>query len=98
MTPEHVAEVRKVLNDEVLPRHLSNLEALLEESPSGWLAGDDTPSIADFVLAIRLEWLVQPGVNDGISTTLLDSYPKIKAMIAKFYALPAVVEYYAAKK
>lgn len=94
MTEEHVATCRKALNDEVLPRHLGNFEKLLEDSPSGWVAGGVEPSIADFILVPRLQWLVEPGTNDGISTTLLDGYPKIKAMMAKFMALPAVVKYY----
>lgn len=94
MTEEHVATVRKDLNDEILPTHLSHFEKLLTDSPSGWMAGGATPSIADFILVPRLQWLVEPGVNEGISPTLLDGYPKVKAMMAQFMALPAVEKYY----
>lgn len=94
MTTEHVNTVRKALNDAVLPSHLQNFEKLLEDSPSGWVAGGAGPSIADFILVPRLQWLVEPGVNDGISPTLLDAYPKLKAMMDKLMALPEVVQYY----
>ena len=39
------------LNSEVVPRHLASLTALLNASPTGWLAGTPAPSIADFVWA-----------------------------------------------
>jgi glutathione S-transferase len=82
------------LNDEVIPRHLAGFEKLLSESPSGWIAGGAEPSIADFILVPRLQWLVEPGTNEGISPTLLEGYPKITAMMAKFMALPAIAKYY----
>jgi hypothetical protein len=41
----------------------------------------------------RLQWLAS-GANDGISLTILDPFPHLKAVIAKLMALPAVVEYY----
>ena len=78
----------------MLPKHLECFEKILADSPSGWVAGGEQPSIADFILVPRLQWLVEPGVNEGISTTLLDGYPKVKAMMEKFMALPAVVTYY----
>jgi glutathione S-transferase len=51
------------------------------------------PSIADFILVPRLQWLAS-GANDGISLTILDAFPHLKAVIAKLMALPAVIEYY----
>jgi glutathione S-transferase len=51
------------------------------------------PSIADFILVPRLQWLAS-GANDGISLTILDPFPQLKAVIAKLMALPAVTEYY----
>ena len=94
MTEEHVSTVRKALNDVVLPRHLANFERMLTESPSGWIAGGAEPSIADFILVPRLQWLVEPGVNEGISHTLLHGYPKVMEMMEKFMSLPAVAKYY----
>lgn len=94
MSEEFRAEVRKNLNDEILPKHLRFLEGLLADSKTGWLAGTEKPSAADFVFVPRLRWLVS-GANDGIDGNLLDGYPKIKELIAKLMALPAVVEWYA---
>lgn len=65
MTDEYRAEVRAKLNSEVLPKHLSFLETKLTASKTGWLAGTEKPSIADFVFVPRLQWLVS-GANDGI--------------------------------
>ena len=56
LTPENIAVIRKELNDTVLPVQLANLEKLLQKSQTGYAAGTDEPSIADFVLVPRLEW------------------------------------------
>lgn len=92
---ESLKTVRKSLNDEILPRHLQNFENLVRKSPNGWLAGGTEPSIADFMVVPRLEWLVKPGVHQGISTNLLDNYPNLLKLIKKFNDLPAVKKYYA---
>jgi glutathione S-transferase len=65
MTDAFRENVRRSLNDEVLPRHLLFLEKKLGASDTGWLAGTEQPSIADFVFVPRLQWLVS-GANDGI--------------------------------
>lgn len=93
LTDEYRAQVRRKLNDEVLPRHLSFLERKLAESNTGWLAGTPKPSIADFVFVPRLQWLVS-GANDGIDANLLDGYPKVKEMIDKLMTIPEVVTHY----
>jgi glutathione S-transferase len=84
------------LNNEVLPRHLANLERLLEQSPSGWIAGTAGPTIADFILVPRLQWL-SSGTLDGISKTILEPFPKLRALVSKVMSLPAVVAYYESK-
>lgn len=91
--PTLLATVRKDLNDVILPKHLNFFENLLNESTSGWLAGGDGPSIADFVLVPRLLWLTAPG-KDGIDTEILSGYPLLRSFIDKLLALTAVVEYY----
>ena len=93
MTDEFRAEVRKNLNNEILPKHLSFLETLLTNSTTGWLAGTEKPSAADFVFVPRLKWLVS-GANDGIDSNLLDGFPNVKALNAKMMALPEVVSWY----
>jgi len=87
-----ILKVRKSLNDEVLPRHLAFFETLLSNSTSGWLADTQGPSICDFLLAPRLKWLVS-GQIDGISTSLLDSFPLVNKFIQKFHALECVAKY-----
>ncbi len=89
-----ILNVRYMLNDIVLPKHLGFLESMLEKSSSGWLAGGDKPSIADFCFVPRLKWLIEPGLHDGIDPQLLTSFPLIQKLIEKFENLPEVVEYY----
>lgn len=91
--PELVPKVRASLNDEVLPRHLSCLEKILSRSTTGWIANTEGPSIADFILVPRLQWL-QSGDNVGISTEILQPFPLMLALMVKVMALPAVVAYY----
>lgn len=88
--------VRKSLNDEVLPRHLGNLEKLMENSTTGWIADTANPSIADFVLVPRLQWLADFG--EGISPDILQPYTKLTAMMNRFMELPEIVAYYGNKK
>jgi glutathione S-transferase len=90
MTEEDVGAVHKSLNDDVLPKDLARFEKLLEHSPSGWIAGGDGPSIADFILVPRLQWLAESGVNSPLSPAVLDNFPYIRDLIAKFMELPAV--------
>lgn len=97
LTDEQRDVVRKSLNDNVLPRHLGFLDKLLEESPSGWLAGTVEPTIADFIFAPRLKWLIS-GALEGISTDLFAPFPRVVAFLERFYALPEVVAYYEGKK
>lgn len=88
-----VANVRKSLNDVVLPRHLSFLDKLLEKSPSGWLAGGSKPTIADFMFVPRLQWL-ESGANDGIEKSILEPFPRVQGLITKLLDLPEIKEYY----
>lgn len=94
MSPDDVKVVRQSLNDEVLPRHLTFLENLMRLSSTGWIAGGPDPSIADFALVPRLQWLCEPGVHDGIDCGILDSYPLLGGLIQRFMALPSVDAYY----
>ena len=95
---ETILNIRGQLNDVILPKHLGFLENLLEKSDSGWVAGGSEPSIADFCLVPRLEWLATPGLHDGISDNLLTSFPLILKLIEKFNSLPQNVAYYQSRK
>ena len=93
LTDELVTGVRKMLNDEVLPKHLSFFERILGESTTGWLAGTPNPTIADFVLVPRLQWL-SSGVHNGIGSDILDQFPRVQQLIEKLMQLEAIVTYY----
>lgn len=81
--PEALRRVRESLSTEVFPRHLASLERIVATSPTGWVAGTEEPTIADFILVPRLEWLVEPGMHEGISPDLLDPCPKTRELIVK---------------
>jgi len=98
LSTENVMKIRKELNDIILPRHSGYFERFLENSTTGWLANTAEPTVADFVMSIRLQWLVQPGVHDGIDTTILEAFPRLRAMIDKFKDLESIKAYYAAKE
>lgn len=88
LTPEQILTVRKELSDNILPnQHLSALENIIGTGP--FFYSSATPSIADLLLAIRLAWLVEPGVNDGISVDLLKGFPKLNALVNKVNELNA---------
>lgn len=91
--PSTVATIRASLNDEIIPRHLECLESLMMKSKTGWIANTKTPSIADFVLVPRLQWLIS-GVNEGISKNILHPFPMLRALIDKLMGLPRIVHYY----
>jgi glutathione S-transferase len=86
----------RALNDEVLPRHLQFLENFASASTTGWIAGTEGPSIADFVLGTRLIWLFTGGF--GFSLDLLVPCPHLRAMIDRFNALPEIVAYYTQRR
>ncbi|KAL3896820.1 MAG: hypothetical protein SGPRY_013187 [Prymnesium sp.] len=82
-----------LISEEVMPRHLRSIEAQLEESKTGWIAGTPRPSPADFVWAIPNK--------DHIFTAeirALEGFPACRAFVKKFYELPEIVEYYANKE
>lgn len=84
----------QALNADILPKHLGLINSLLENSKSGWLAGTDKPTIADFVWAPLLV-----AVKDGWSgdTTLLDKFPLITTFLTNFYKLKPIATYYGKK-
>lgn len=96
--------VRRRLHDDVLPRHLQALAGLLANSKTGWLAGSDGPTIADFMIVPTLQRLrgrtdgPPIGLGDGLSTGLVDRYPSLLSLIDKLMALPLVQDWYAARK
>ena len=91
-SPDLVKKIRKSLNDEVLPRHLKNLEMTIDSDVGPWLGGQSQPSIADFVLVQRLKSFTI-GFLDGISTDILNDFPKLLQLIDAFENLDSVKEW-----
>lgn len=93
LTAEDSNQVRTALQAEVLPRHLALLEQQLQQSTTGWLANTVHPSIADFVLAVRLKWLDDGDGVDGIRG-IFHASPRLAQHQKAFYDLPAIKAYY----
>lgn len=77
---------------ETLPRHLSFLEAAAASSPTKWIAGTDTPSIADIFLATQLNGYRSKWPD-------LPAYPSLlQDIVDGVYSLPAIVAFCEANK
>lgn len=85
------------ISDEVLPRHLKNLELMLEASSTGWVAGTQEPSPADFVWFIRLADYIPAKTELSDKLKSLDDYPACKAFVDKFRSAEAIKDYYSLK-
>jgi len=72
----------------VIPNHFALLAKQLHASKTGWIAGTDGPSIAEFHWMPVLKWY------DGKVLDVND-YPKIKEWMDKFYDLPEIKDWYA---
>ena len=69
-------EDRLLLKNKLLPRWFRYLENILSESTSDWFV-ENKMTIADIAMWRLLGWLIS-GIIDGIPTTIVDSYPKLK--------------------
>lgn len=97
LTAEAKTKSYELYNESVLPGHLVRAERILESSPTGWIAGTETPSPADFVWYCSL---VNMAAKKEISAANsgLESYPKLRAFKEKFESLEAIKEYYRKEK
>ena len=91
--PSTVQTIRASLNEEIIPRHLEYLESVVMKSKTGWIANTKNPSIADFILVPRLQWLIS-GMNEGISKDILHPFPMLRALIDRLMSLPRIANYY----
>ena len=80
----------------VLPLHFGHLERSLEStnSPSGWIAGTERPSAADFAWGTKLRD-ISIGGEIAIPATILDGFPNILKFLLKFLSVPEIQLYYA---
>jgi glutathione S-transferase len=89
------ADIRKVLNDKILPNHLTCLRRafrnkLADDGP--WLTGRTTPSIADFAWFHRFQSL-SSGIMDGIDKDIVTGIDEFRTMMDTFNTLPSIQEY-----
>jgi len=86
-----IQKCKDEINDKVIPKHFELLEKQLEKGGTGWLAGTEKPTIADF------QWAgILPAVKKGWTGKQFDlkEYPKLAAMCDNFYELEQVKTWY----
>ena len=69
-------EDRLLLKNKLLPRWFKYLENILSKERSEWFV-ENKMTIADIAMWRLLGWLTS-GIIDGIPTTIVDNYPKLK--------------------
>ena len=84
-------EDRLFLKNKLLPRWFRYLENILSESTSDWFV-ENKMTIADIAMWRLLGWLIS-GIIDGIPTTIVDSYPKLKNIHTNVHHHPKVQEW-----
>ena len=87
---EKKMEDRKVLVNKLLPRWFRYLENLLSEGESTWFV--EKMSIADLAIWRLLGWLTS-GIIDGIPTSIVDDFPKLKNIHHQVHTYPKVQEW-----
>ena len=83
-------EDRKVLVNKLLPRWFRYLENLLSEDDSTWFV--EKMTIADIAMWRLLGWLTS-GIIDGIPTSVVDDFPKLKNIHHQVHTYPKVQEW-----
>lgn len=84
-------EDRLLLKNKLLPRWFRYLENILLESTSDWFV-ENKMTIADIAMWRLLGWLIS-GIIDGLPTTIVDSYPKLKNIHTNVHHHPKVQEW-----
>ena len=84
-------EDRLQLKNKFLPRWFQYLENILSEDTSEWFV-ENKMTIADIAMWRLLGWLTS-GIIDGIPTTIVDKYPKLKNIHYKVHRHPKVQEW-----
>ena len=87
---EKKMEDRKMLVNKLLPRWFRYLENLLLEDESTWFV--EKMSIADVAIWRLLGWLTS-GIIDGIPTSIVDDFPKLKNVHHQVHIHPKVQEW-----
>ncbi len=93
LSPEAKEKSYEIYNETVLPGHLKRAERVIESSSTGWIAGTEQPSPADFVWYCSL---VNMSAKKEISdkNKNLEDFPRLKSFMEKFEALETIKDYY----
>ena len=83
-------EDRKILVNKLLPRWFRYLENLLSEDDSIWFV--EKMTIADIAMWRLLGWLTS-GIIDGVPTSIIDDFPKLKNIHHQVHTHPKVQEW-----
>ena len=84
-------EDRKILTNKLLPRWFKYLENLLSDENSEWFV-ENKMTIADIAMWRLLGWLTS-GIIDGIPTTIVNEFPKLKNVHYNVHRHPKVKEW-----
>ena len=84
-------EDRKILTNKLLPRWFKYLENLLSDETSEWFVKNKM-TIADIAIWRLLGWLTS-GIIDGIPTTIVNDFPKLKNVHYNVHHHPKVKEW-----
>jgi len=93
LSPEAKEKSYEIYNQNVLPDHLKRAERYVESSATGWLAGTEEPSPADFVWYTALMNMIDKKEISEKNKNL-ENFPKLKEFVDKFESLGAIKQYY----
>lgn len=88
------AKIFQCISDEILPRHLKNIEKQIQDSPTGWIAGTTEPSVADFLWFCHFYSGIPEKTEYSDKVRSLEDYPTLKAFVEKMLTLEAVAKFY----
>lgn len=94
MNDDTKSKAYQVISSEVLPRHLTSVEKLFATSSTGWVAGTEEPSPADFAWYTRLADYLPEKAELSDKVKSLEDFPACKAFVQKFKGLESIKEYY----
>lgn len=93
LSPEAMEKSWEDFNQTVLPDHLKRAERFIKTSETGWIAGTEEPSPADFVWYCTLTNMAGKKEISEKNKNLED-FPNLKAFMEKFDALEPIKQYY----
>eukprot|EP00934_Nitzschia_sp_Nitz4_P005748 Nitzschia sp. Nitz4//scaffold17_size182527//134562//135215//NITZ4_001873-RA/size182527-processed-gene-0.105-mRNA-1//1//CDS//3329539397//5738//frame0 len=80
--------------NEIFPKHLGRIEQLLEKSPTGWLAGTEQPSPADWMWFARLAFFIPTKPEFPEKLQKLEDFPACRSFVDRVYDLDPIKKYY----